>query len=226
LFFLQEEGKIRNLTFLLDTTVLNSHKKNKAMAKESSIYDKIEQHLFKSKEDALVSLTERENKIRERIMLSVAKLLEDPLMPDKDLVSFLRRGCGGLTDIISQTQAYRDVAAITKIVGNIRLSSKDWYRHMIIEGAKEGYIIAVANKDSKGVAANIDKIGKYTRADKDDEIFDWSQMIPPNWEPTDDISVLDGMEPIPDLEAHRKEFRALFKGKVLETATDAQEVDE
>jgi hypothetical protein len=194
------------------------------MVKEMSVYDKIEQHLFKSNADALSVLTERENKIRQRIMLCVSKVLDNPLIPDKEIVTYLTGGCGGITDPISQTQAYRDVAALYKIVGNIKLSSKEWYRYIIIEGAKEGFKIAKDAKDSKGMAANLDKIGKYTRSDKDDETFDWDQMIPPNWEPTDDISVLEGMEPIPNLEEHRKEFRALFKGKMLENAEDAIEI--
>ena len=91
---------------------------------------------------------------------------------------------------------------------------------MIVEGAKEGYEVAKSQKDSKGMAANLDKIGKYTRADKDDDAFDWEQMFPPSFEPSDDITLLDGIQPIENLEDERKNFRALFKGNLLKNAED------
>ena len=92
---------------------------------------------------------------------------------------------------------------------------------MIVEGCKTGYQIAVEERDAAGVAANMDKIGKYTRADKEDDAFDYSQMLPPSFEPTDDVTVLEGLEDIPDLEAERKAFRARFKGNMYKGAEEA-----
>ena len=42
-------------------------------------------------------------------------------------------------------------------------------RHMIVEGAKEIYQKALNRGDFKGAAAALDKLGKYTRCDKEDE---------------------------------------------------------
>lgn len=191
------------------------------MAKqELNIYEKIEKCLYLPEDEAMQYLTPSQLEIKKRLMLCVTKMLSDPLIPDVEIVNFLMAGCGGPCLAISQTQAYRDVAALKKMVGSIQLSSKAWYRHMIIEGAKEGVRIAKIKNDSKGIAANIDKIGKYTRADKNDDSFDFSLMIPPVLEPTDDVSVLEGMEKIDNLEDERKAFRALFKKEMKKNAED------
>ena len=80
---------------------------------------------------------------------------------DKDLIAFLMAGCDGSCEPVSQATAYRDLAAIRRLVGNVQLAGKNWYRYMVIEAAKEGIRIAREAKDPKGIAANADKIGKY-----------------------------------------------------------------
>lgn len=188
---------------------------------EKSSYDKIEAVLFKPRSEAAQQLTHMELSKKERWMLCVSKLLDNPLTEDRELVNFLIDGCGGTCEKVSQATAYRDVAAIKRLVGNINLSSKNWYRHMIIEAAKRGIAIAEREKDAKGIAANIVKIGKYTRADKEDEDNDRTGWQPPIFEPTDDVTLLgDNFKPIPDLERERAAFRALFK-----RSTDVQDVE-
>ena len=96
--------------------------------------------------------------------------------------------------------------------GNVQLAGKNWYRYMVIEAAKEGIRIAREAKDPKGIAANADKIGKYTRSDKEDDDIDRSAWEPPCFEPSDDVTLMgDDFKPIPNLEEERKSFRALFK---------------
>jgi len=90
---------------------------------------------------------------------------------------------------------------------------------MIVEGAKKGYQIGINKNDSKGIAACLDKIGKYTRADKEDDAIDWTEMIPPSMVVTDDVTVLN-LEPIENLEEERKKFRALFKKNLISNAED------
>jgi hypothetical protein len=192
------------------------------MAKdELSVYEKIEKVLFLSTEDAQKYLTPSVLEIKNRLMLCVSVLMAEPMKEDTEIVNFLMNGCGGECEGISNSQAYRDVAALRKMVGSIQLSSKSWYRYMIIEGSKQGFEIAKKANDAKGMAACLDKIGKYTRADKEDEDFDWSQMIPPSFEPSDDVSLMENMEPIEDLEAKRKEFRAIFKNNLGKKAEEA-----
>ncbi len=182
--------------------------------KELNTYDKIEMVLYKGRSEAEVFLTDKELRQKERWMLCVSKLLDDPVTPDKEIVAFLIGGCGGACDPVSQATAYRDIAAVKRLVGNIQLSSKNWYRHIIIEASKKGIKIAEEAKDPKGIAANADKIGKYTRADREDEDIDRSSWQPPVFEPSDDITLLgDEFKPIPNLEEERKKFRELFRSE-------------
>lgn len=191
-----------------------------------SIYERIERALFKSREEGFQMLTAKEMAIKERMMLVVAKRLENPLIEDKELVNFLIGGCGGVVDKVSQSQAYRDVAMANRLVGNIQLSAKSWYRYMIVEGAKAAYNMAMEKGDAKGAASALDKMGKYTRSDKEDDALDFSQMLPPSFEPSDDVTLLEGVERIDNLEERRRELRKLARNKVLGTPTDAEIVDD
>jgi len=179
---------------------------------ETSSYDRIEMVLFKGKEDAEKFLSKREMEAKKRWMLCLSMMIDDPAKLDKDIVTFLMDGCNGVCDKISQTTAYHDIASVKRLVGNIKMASKDWYRHLIVESAKKGIEIAITAKDPAGIAANIDKIGKYTRCDKEDEDIDRNSWQPPVFEPTDDVTLIgDGFKEIDNLEEERKSFRSKFK---------------
>ena len=196
------------------------------MADKDSTYDRIERALFKSRDDSTGLLSPREQLIKERMMLVVSKRMEEPLVEEKNLVDFLTGGCGGLVPKVSKSQAYRDVAMANRLVGNIQLSAKSWYRYMIVEGAKKAYNLAIDKGDAKAAAAALDKLGKYTRSDKEDDRIDFSEMLPPSFEPSDDVTLLDGVERSPNLEQRRRELRQLARNKILGTPTDAEIVEE
>lgn len=196
------------------------------MQKKDLTYEKIERSLYKDRDDSTMQLTARELEIKTRMMLCVSKKMDSPLIEDADIVNFLMHGCGGQADPVSKSQAYRDIGMLNRLVGNIRLASKSWYRYIIVEGSKKAYQIAIDQGDAKGAAAALDKIGKYTRADKEDDSFDYSQLIPPSFEPTDDVSVLEGIEPIENLEEYRNDFRSKFKNMLTKESTTAQVIEE
>lgn len=196
------------------------------MPKRDTTYDRIERALYKDHDEASVFLSAREQEIKKRMMLCVAKKMDSPLIEDTELVNFLMHGCGGNADPVSQSQAYRDIGMINRLVGNIQLAAKSWYRYMIVEGAKKGYQLAIDNNDAKGAAANLDKIGKYTMADKEDNRFDYDKMIPPSFEPSDDITLVEGIEPIDNLEARRQELRQLAHSMAKGKAVDAEIIEE
>lgn len=196
------------------------------MPKKDTTYDRIEHALYKDKGDDSLILTPREQEIKQRMMLCVSKKMSQPLIEDSELVNFLMHGCGGNAEPVSQSQAYRDIGMINRLVGNIQLAAKSWYRYMIVEGAKKGYQLAIDNNDAKGAAANLDKIGKYTMADKEDNRFDYDKMIPPSFEPSDDITLLEGIEPINNLELRRQELRQLAKNMAKEKAVDVKIIKE
>lgn len=191
------------------------------MATKETTYDRIERALYKDPDDSTY-LTAREQEIKKRMMLCVAKKMDSPLIEDADIVSYLMHGCGGNATPVSQSQAYRDVAMMNRLVGNIRLAAKSWYRYMIVEGAKKAYQLAIDNGDAKGAAANLDKIGKYTMADKEDNRFDYDKMIPPSFEPSDDATLIEGIEPIENLEERRRELRRLARNLAMGKAEEAE----
>lgn len=194
--------------------------------KEDS-FKKIESVLYLPEREASTQLTPFENERRKRWLFCVNKKMDDPLIPDRLLIDQLTYGIPEQFEAVSKSTAYRDIAAVSKIVGNISLHSKNWYRYMIIEGAKEAYDIAKIAGDGKGMAAALDKIGKYTMADKPDNDFDWDQMLPPILEPSNDVTLLEGIEPIDNLEERRKELRTLFKQEMKTSAIDIEaEVEE
>lgn len=185
-------------------------------------FKKIESVLYLPDHQAELALTPCEMERRNRWLICVSKKMENPLLPDKSLVEILETGITGQFRGVAKSTAYRDIAAVNKIAGNIQLAATNWYRYMIIEGAKEAYDIAKTEKDARGMAAALDKIGKYTRADKPDNEFDWDQMLPPVMEPSNDTTLLEGIEPIENLEARRREMRKMFKGELRANAEDAE----
>lgn len=186
-------------------------------------FKKIESALYLPDHQAReAGLTPYEMERRNRWLICVSMKMEEPLLPDRQLVEMLESGMTGKFNPVAKSTAYRDIAAVNKITGNIQLAAKNWYRYMIIEGAKEAYDIAKAERDSKGMSAALDKIGKYTMADKPDNDFDWDQMLPPVMEPSNDTSLLEGIEPIEDIEKRRLEMRKIFKGELRASATDVE----
>ena len=190
---------------------------------KEELFKKIEETLYLKDSEAFEKLTPYENERRKRWMYCINQKMEDPLISDKILVDSLEVGFTGLFSPVSKSTAYRDLAAVQKIIGNIQLAAKNWYRYMIIEGAKKAFDMAYNNKDAKGMAAALDKIGKYTMSDKPDNDFDWSQMIPLEIEPSADPDLLETIEPIGDIDARRRELRALFKIDMKRGATDVKE---
>ena len=180
--------------------------------RRDTLLDRLRPVLFSDIETLRDRFTERELQTKQRLMLSVTRRMDKPLTTDKELVDYLMTGCGGLADPVSKSQAYRDVAAVTLLTGELQPQAKNWMRHMIVEGAKEIYAMAMQCRDAKGAAAALDKMGKYTRCDKDDEQMDWSEMLPPVFEPSDDVTLIEGLTVIePErLEKERRRLRELF----------------
>lgn len=186
-------------------------------------FKKIESALYLKDSEAEQMLTPYENERRKRWVFCISQKMEDPLLPDKKLVEMLEAGFAGQFSPVAKSTAYRDLAAVNKLVGNIQLAAKNWYRYMIIEGAKKAYEIAKTNNDGKGMSAALDKIGKYTMSDKPDNDFDWSQMIPLDIEPAADPDLLENVEKIDNIEQRRRELRALFKADMIKNATDVKD---
>lgn len=173
----------------------------------------IEAHLMEDSDVASKYLSETQLQIRERIKYGYVMWLESPSKPDSMVVKALMETYG-----ISTRQAYADIDAIKLILGNIKNAHKEWHRYVVIEMCKKAFELAESNKDPKGMAMAADKLGKYTRLDQiEEDQLPWDQLIPPNFEPSTDITVL-GFQHVPDLD---KKVAAL-KRKYMPEAEDIE----
>lgn len=190
--------------------------------------DKIKKYLFCDKEECKGVLTSHEMEMKQRTMLCVTKLMDKPTTLDSEIVEFLMCGCDGTCACVGRSQAYRDIAFVRSIIGNVRLASKAWLRYTIQQGALDTYKKAMEHDDYRSAAASLNVLGKYTRCDKEDDAMDWSEMLPPSFEPSDDVTLVEGLEPIPtqELEAHRKKLRSLFKDRLKKDSEPAEEVED
>lgn len=173
---------------------------------------RVQENLYKNDEDT--DLTPAEIEVKHRILLAVNHIMEHPSILDQDAAAYIASGCGGAVRQVSKMQAYRDLDFVYGIIGNMNLHSKEWYRYMVILMARKSYEVAKENKKAKDMAYAASVIGKYTRLDSvDPETMDYEQFVPPSFEPTDDVSIMEGMKVIPNLEKKRKELRERFKGE-------------
>lgn len=197
------------------------------MKKEDTIA-KIERLMFKPVDEIKGLLTEAEMRVRNRLVSCMGLKMENPLIQDTELVDFLMTGCGGICAPVSQSQAYRDLAALSRVAGNIQLAAKNWYRYMVIQACQKGIAIAMERGDVKGIAACAAVITKAKQLDRDDTDINWEEIIPPAFEPTDDITLLENVEVLDkeELEMRRKELRELYRGKIMEEAAEYEEVED
>lgn len=88
-------------------------------------------------------------------------------------------------------QAYDDINMIERIMGSIRNPSKEWMRFRVNSMLEEAYFKAQKQDDPKAMALIADKIGKYNMLDQaDQERIPFDQIVPQQFEPTEDPSVL------------------------------------
>lgn len=129
--------------------------------------------------------------------------LQFPSKLDNDLV---------LYDInqfkVSKSLAYEDLHLVKVLLGNLQQTSKDFMRWKINKSIEQDIAAARRAGDYRSIAALSKVLVQNNRTDKDDEPeLEFDKIVPQNFEPTDDPTVL-GIERIPDL---RGKIRALYK---------------
>jgi len=168
----------------------------------------------KSKARNEVEMSPKEIEILMRARAAYFFWLEKPELPDSMVVDFLMREFH-----IEKTTAYNDMFAIKTVMGNINNCAKEFNRYTVIQMCKRAYKLAEELEDPKAMALAADKIGKYTKCDQNEaDALPWDKILPPNFEPTADISVLDEKLKLKDLEATRQRLRLKYKGESIEEA--------
>lgn len=165
--------------------------------------DKFHDIFFADLDEKNLTVDEKKMLCRYRALFTLS--LERPSIPDIELRDFLMNEFG-----IGQTQAYRDIANIRTLLGNVQNAGKEWVRYMVNETMKKA-IEDAKSMGAKGIKLMImaaDKLGKYNRLDKDDSIeIPWEEILPQTIEPTTDPTVL-GIKP---LENKEKAIRDMYE---------------
>lgn len=182
--------------------------------------EKIERALF-AKPGEKPELTPKDVEIKARYEKAFTYWLQNPHLADRQIINHMVNRIG-----ISKTQAQDDLRIIKRFLGNVTTASKEWYRHMVIEMAKQAYIMAKTKRDPKAMILAADKIGKYVKLDKDElESIPWERINPPNFEPSPDVAIIN-IEPRKDIERFRESLRRKYNAKYNPNITDAIIVDE
>ena len=180
------------------------------MAKDTT-FDRIQQQLFSDTESAAVVLSDKEIVIKTRYQATFVHWLENPQRTDKQMVEYLVQNYD-----IEKSQAYLDIPRIKLMLGNVQNAAKEWHRYTVLEMLRKSYQLAEQQADPNAMTRAADKIGKYTRLDQVEiEALPWNKMIPPNFEPSSDITILD-IEADPNLEKNLIRMKKKYLDEVIE----------
>lgn len=177
------------------------------MTREMTTFDKIQKYLFSDKSLSSKYLSEDEMAILDRYAITFTYWYNNPALTDRQIQNFITRRFN-----VSVSTALLDVPQIKALLGNIKTASKEYHRYIVVEMCKEAYQLAKNRNppDVKGMVMAADKLGKYTRIDQDDiDNLPWDQIVPPNFEPTDNLSVLD-ISIDPDFEQRMKRLKSKY----------------
>jgi len=177
-------------------------------------FDKIQKHLF---DDEIplheAQFTPKELELRNIYREVFTYWLDKPLLSKKKIVQYIIHNFGK-----SKTTAYRYMMEIQILLGDVSNANKEWHRYRLIQMVEEAYDLAIKKKNPIAAAAIMDKYGKYTQLDKEDqEKIPFDEIVPQNFEPSDDVSVL-GIKPIKHLRKVQAELRKKYGGSRIEEA--------
>ena len=173
-----------------------------------TLFDRVQKAMFLPEEEAGKILSEHDMKVRLRYERVFTYWLQNPHLSDTMIVDFMINSCD-----IKKRMAYLELKNIKTILGHVKVASKEWHRHMVIEMCKKAFSMAQTLNDAKGMALAADKIGKYTKLDKDEaEELPWDTLIPPNFEPDPDVSTL-GLTRDTNIEQRREQLRNKYLKK-------------
>jgi hypothetical protein len=178
--------------------------------KKDKTIDKIEQNLFRSKDDFIVKMTDAEYNIMLRYQKTFVHWNENPDMTDSEMVDWISEKFN-----ISRIQSYRDLSIVERLLGNVKKSSKEWTRYRITQMLLQDRKRAIEKGNDAAAIMAADKIGKYHKLDQNtEEDFDWENLENPDFEPTNDIAVLDNSLFDPKIDEKRAALRARFKANI------------
>jgi len=117
---------------------------------------------------------------------------------------------------VERSAAYEDLRIIKDLLGSINRQSKDWHRFKFNNQIQKAYDRADLKNDPDSMVKAMNVYAKYNQLDKEDaERIPWEDLIPQNFEPTEDPTIL-GIKPI----ANIREKIAAMKKKYMNEIED------
>jgi hypothetical protein len=180
-----------------------------------SFMEKIQLYLFDENENIPEEhrFSAEQLQIKKRYATVFSYWIDKPTLSDRKIVFFMQTELG-----VSKPQAYRDIAAVKLLLGNVRNATKEWQRFKLISMIDKAYEIAERSKDAKAMILAADKLGKYTQLDKEDSLqIPYDEIVPQPFEFTGDVTVL-GLKPISNLKEKQKHLREKYGSSLIEDA--------
>lgn len=178
---------------------------------KETLLDRLNRHLFDDESDLPVHFDKDEQEMILRYRDSYVHWLAHPQLSDRDMIEYIKDHFE-----ISEATAYRDLAKVKLLLGNVKSASKEFHRHTANHMIREGYKEALEAKkllQVKKAMAMIragEALVKVNKLDKDEsENIPWDDIIPLSLEPTTDISVI-GRKPIPNLKEVQLKLRKKY----------------
>lgn len=134
--------------------------------------------------------------------------LQYPTKRERDVVNEIVSRYG-----INRTYAYRDVAILRSLLGDLGKQTKDFVRFQFNAMITETYELAKKKGDTAAMVAAADKYAKYNQLDKAEQLdVRWENIQPQIFEVSDDPTTI-GFKPIPNI-------RERIKKKIEQYWTD------
>jgi len=155
------------------------------------------QHLFSDIDQVPVTWKERIKRIRSGYTF----WYEFPTKTEPDIRDHLMNEFG-----VVKSTAYEDIQIIKTLLGDIKNPTKEWIRYQVNAMFDAAYKLAETQKNPIAMALAGDKKAKYNMLDKPDaEPLPFDEIVPQQFEPTDDPTVL-GLKKDPNIREKKKKM--------------------
>ena len=181
-----------------------------------TLFERLQLHLFDENDKIPEHLrfNDLELEIKKRYMTVFTFWLEKPMLSEKKLIQFMMTNLG-----VSKVQAWRDIAKIKVLLGNVQNAKKEWQRFKVIAILDRALEIAETKKNEMAMIKAAQILGKYTQLDKEETLpIPYDEIVPQSFEPTGDVSVL-GIQPIKNLKERQRKLREKYGSTLIEEAT-------
>lgn len=186
-------------------------------------FDKVQKYLFSEKSLSKNYLNEDEMAVLDRYAQTFTYWYNNPAMTDRQIQNYIVRNFG-----VTTKTAIMDVPYIKALLGNVKMANKDYHRYIVVEMCKEAYQLAKNRNppDVKGMVMAANSLGKYTRIDQDDiDNIPWDKILPPNFEPTDNLSVLE-LSTDPDFEQRMRKLKTKYMREIEDITPETIDGDD